>query len=480
MIRLRHKLLIQAFRVFDQFVLVGVFILLVAYFEEKGRFHFILEVLGKSYQAFEGLAMFGVLVGWFYVFSRMVHYDANRVTTLKSQSIEIAKAVTVTSLLLLLAGALFYIKMVTPMVVSLFWVTSTLVLIGSRILLRNFLRTWRRAGRNRRHIVFVGGTDKALGLANRIEARSELGFEIVGFLFGDPEREPQKNLIADKWGDLGDSSQLREVLKKGVVDEVMVCLPIRRNFAAVCEIVQICQELGVVVRLIPETLDLKVMAKAQVEEFDGDQVVTFFRESLIFQLMVKRLFDVAASVALLILLSPLLLATALLVKLTSPGPVLFAQDRIGMNKRVFRLLKFRSMVVDAEARKKDLAHLNEVDGPVFKIKKDPRVTAVGAIIRKLSIDELPQLINVAKGEMSLVGPRPPLPSEVDLYDWTDRKRLSIRPGITCLWQVSGRNELSFQEWMELDRVYIDNWSTWLDFKILLRTIPVVLFGKGAS
>ena len=151
-----------------------------------------------------------------------------------------------------------------------------------------------------------------------------------------------------------------------------------------------------------------------------------------------------------------------------------------MNKRVFRLLKFRSMVVDAEERKKELGHLNEVDGPVFKIKNDPRVTKVGAVIRKLSIDELPQLLNVAKGEMSLVGPRPPLPSEVDLYDWTDLKRLCIRPGITCLWQVSGRNELSFQEWMELDRDYIENWSTWLDLKILLRTIPVVLFGKGAS
>jgi exopolysaccharide biosynthesis polyprenyl glycosylphosphotransferase len=480
MVRLRHKLLIQAFRVFDQVVLVAVFILLVAYVEERGHFIFILEVLGKSYQAFEGLAMFGVLIGWFFVFSRLVHYDANRVTTLKSQALEIVKAVTVTSLLLLLAGALFYIKMVTPMVVSLFWVGSILVLIGSRVLLRLFLRTWRRAGRNRRHIVFVGGTDKAIGLAERIEGRPELGYEIVGFLFGDPEREPQKERISEKWGNLGEVTQLREVLKKGVVDEVMVCLPIRRNFTAVCEIVQICQELGVVVRLIPETLDLKVLAKAQVEEFDGDQVVTFFRENLLFQLMLKRLLDVAGSVALLILLSPLLLVTALLVKLTSAGPVFFSQPRIGMNKRVFRLLKFRSMVVDAEERKKDLAHLNEVDGPVFKIKDDPRVTRVGKVIRKLSIDELPQLINVMVGEMSLVGPRPPLPSEVDLYDWTDRKRLSIRPGITCLWQVSGRNELSFQEWMELDRAYIDNWSTWLDFKILLRTIPVVLFGKGAS
>jgi lipopolysaccharide/colanic/teichoic acid biosynthesis glycosyltransferase len=151
-----------------------------------------------------------------------------------------------------------------------------------------------------------------------------------------------------------------------------------------------------------------------------------------------------------------------------------------MNKRRFRLLKFRSMVVDAEARKAELAHLNEMDGPAFKIKHDPRVTKVGAIIRKMSIDELPQLINVLKGEMSLVGPRPPLPNEVHLYDWSDRKRLSIKPGITCLWQVSGRNQLTFEEWMVLDRKYIENWSIWLDLKILLMTIPVVILGKGAS
>jgi exopolysaccharide biosynthesis polyprenyl glycosylphosphotransferase len=409
-----------------------------------------------------------------------VHYDTNRVTALKRQSQELCKAVTVTSLLLLMAGAIFFIKMVTPMLVSLFWMVATFALIASRILLRSFLCAWRTAGRNRRYIVFVGGTEKAVELANRIEERVELGYEIVGFLFGDPERELQRAEIGDKWGDLGEVFNLCEVLKVGVVDEVMICLSMRRSFPQVCEVVKICRDLGVVVRLIPEEQDINVIVKAQVEDFDGDLIVTFFRENLLFQLLLKRLLDVVAPVILLIVLSPLLLATALLIKLTSRGPVFFAQDRIGMNKRVFRLLKFRSMVVDAEERKKELIHLNEVDGPVFKIKNDPRVTKVGAVIRKLSIDELPQLLNVAKGEMSLVGPRPPLPSEVDLYDWTDLKRLCIRPGITCLWQISGRNELSFQEWMELDRDYIENWSTWLDLKILLRTIPVVLFGKGAS
>jgi exopolysaccharide biosynthesis polyprenyl glycosylphosphotransferase len=223
-----------------------------------------------------------------------------------------------------------------------------------------------------------------------------------------------------------------------------------------------------------------VLTRSQVEQFDGDYVVTFFRENLLGQLLLKRLMDFAISLVALIVLSPLFLMVALLIKLTSAGPVLFSQERVGMNKRRFKMYKFRSMVVDAEARKGELQAQNEMTGPVFKIKKDPRITKIGAIIRKVSIDELPQLFNVLKGEMSLVGPRPPLWSEVDLYDWTDRRRLSIKPGITCLWQVSGRNNLTFEEWMKLDQEYIDNWSVWLDVKILLRTIPVVLFGYGAS
>jgi lipopolysaccharide/colanic/teichoic acid biosynthesis glycosyltransferase len=151
-----------------------------------------------------------------------------------------------------------------------------------------------------------------------------------------------------------------------------------------------------------------------------------------------------------------------------------------MNRRRFRLYKFRSMVVDADKQKTTLEHLNEMDGPVFKIKNDPRITPVGRFIRKTSIDELPQLFNVLVGSMSLVGPRPPVPSEVEKYEWLFQRRLSIKPGITCLWQVSGRNEVSFREWMDLDRHYVANWSLWLDLKILCRTVPVVLMGRGAS
>ena len=201
---------------------------------------------------------------------------------------------------------------------------------------------------------------------------------------------------------------------------------------------------------------------------------------LLVQVLVKRLIDVTLSIFVLILLSPLLAVVAVLIKLSSRGPVLFVQKRVGMNQRQFKLYKFRSMIAGAEQLQSAIAHLNEQDGPAFKIEKDPRTTRLGRFLRKTSIDELPQLLNVLIGEMSLVGPRPPLPEEVKNYAWRFRKRLSVKPGMSCIWQISGRNHVSFDRWMEMDHEYIANWSLWLDLKILLLTIPVVLFSRGAS
>jgi exopolysaccharide biosynthesis polyprenyl glycosylphosphotransferase len=209
-------------------------------------------------------------------------------------------------------------------------------------------------------------------------------------------------------------------------------------------------------------------------------VVTLFREQMLLQLLLKRLLDLFVSLVMLIVLFPLMALTAILIKLTSPGPVFFIQKRVGMNQREFKLYKFRSMVANAEERKSALLHLNERDGPAFKIENDPRITPLGRFLRKTSIDELPQLFNVLTGKMSLVGPRPPLPEEVEKYEWLFRKRLSVKPGITCIWQISGRNNVSFERWMEMDHEYIENWTVWLDLQILLKTIPAVLFSRGAS
>jgi exopolysaccharide biosynthesis polyprenyl glycosylphosphotransferase len=197
-------------------------------------------------------------------------------------------------------------------------------------------------------------------------------------------------------------------------------------------------------------------------------------------LTLKRALDVLLSSFSLVMLAPLMCLSAILIKLDSKGPVFFTQERMGLNKRRFKVLKFRTMVHNAESLQARIRKLNEVAGPVFKIKNDPRLTRVGKWLRKSSIDELPQLINVFKGDMSLVGPRPPIPSEVEEYEWKDVRRLSMKPGITCLWQINGRSTVSFDKWMELDKEYIDNWSLWLDFKILAKTIPAVLRGTGAS
>jgi len=198
-----------------------------------------------------------------------------------------------------------------------------------------------------------------------------------------------------------------------------------------------------------------------------------------FALFFKRVIDLVISAVALTLLSPLFLILAVLIKLTSPGPVFYRQTRCGLGGRKFTLLKFRSMVANADEMLPHLEDLNEVDGPVFKMRNDPRCTTVGRWMRMFSLDELPQLWNVLRGDMSLVGPRPPLPHEVEQYQGWQRRRLRIRPGLTCLWALEGRSRLEFDRWVKLDLLYIDNWSMWLDFKILLKTIPAVLSGRGA-
>jgi exopolysaccharide biosynthesis polyprenyl glycosylphosphotransferase len=198
------------------------------------------------------------------------------------------------------------------------------------------------------------------------------------------------------------------------------------------------------------------------------------------RLAIKRLTDIVGALVGITLSGPIMIALALAIKIESRGPVMFRQTRAGRNGRKFTMLKFRSMVVDAERKKAELMHLNEMSGPVFKIRKDPRITRVGAFIRKTSLDELPQFFNILFGDMSLVGPRPPLPSEVDQYKPWQRRRLSVKPGLTGLWQVSGRNNIDFEEWMRLDLRYIDDWSLWLDAKILMKTLPAVIFKTGAS
>jgi len=275
-------------------------------------------------------------------------------------------------------------------------------------------------------------------------------------------------------------ANLSTIISHEPVDEVIVALPLRRRRALIEKIVEACEEQGIMVRVRTDLFDLRV-ARPQVDTIDGVPVVTIRsgpEEG--WQLVLKRVIDILGSAALLILLAPFLLLVALLVRLDSQGPVLFMQERVGLNRRRFKLIKFRTMVQEADKKQELFEALNEADGPVFKIRNDPRVTRLGRFLRQFSIDELPQLINVLKGEMSLVGPRPLPLRDVKLIDaqW-HKRRFSVKPGLTCLWQVNGRSDLSFERWVRMDLEYIDTWSLALDLKILLKTIPVVFRGSGA-
>jgi exopolysaccharide biosynthesis polyprenyl glycosylphosphotransferase len=267
---------------------------------------------------------------------------------------------------------------------------------------------------------------------------------------------------------------LKEYLSTEVVDEVINVLPFSRSLTQSKRIDKMCEEQGIKERFLSPISDVS-LAKATVETFQGEPVITLYGSSRdSWAQNVKRQIDLLASVVLLIVSSPLMLLLAVAVKATSPGPVLFVQERMGLNKRIFRLYKFRTMVKDAEKMIDELEELNEVEGPVFKIAKDPRVTPIGRFLRKSSLDELPQLFNVFRGHMSLVGPRPLPLRDVRGFDQDrHRRRFTVRPGLTCYWQVNGRNNIPFDEWMDLDLKYIDDWTLWLDLKLILKTIPVV-------
>ena len=274
--------------------------------------------------------------------------------------------------------------------------------------------------------------------------------------------------------------QLTSVIADQPVDEVLVALPIDKYGPLVETIVRQCEEQGIIVRVRTKMSHLQV-ARSYVDELQGVPVMTIQSGPAdSWQLIMKRVIDILGSAALLLALAPLFAVVAWLIRKDSSGPVFFTQERIGFNKRPFRLIKFRTMMDGADHQQAELEHLNEAAGPVFKIKSDPRVTRVGKFLRRFSIDELPQLVNVLKGDMSLVGPRPLPVRDFDRFNtqW-HKRRLSVKPGMTCLWQVNGRSNVTFDHWVQMDLEYIDNWSLGLDMKILLKTIPAIMRGSGA-
>jgi exopolysaccharide biosynthesis polyprenyl glycosylphosphotransferase len=468
------------FRLFDQLVLIFTSAGIIFFRPEilmQGQRH----VLDATLQIEDAIGILILAVGWIGIFDYCIRYRADRLVALNNQLKNLLRATCLATFWLMMVSAIFSVKSFNLLNILIFFVVVTLVGIVSRLALRVLLLGARRSGYNYRYIMVVGINARACEVAAKIDKKPELGYKIVGFVAETPEAaegwKPQEHGDRKVLGLLGG---LRDILISERVDEIIVCLPVEARFSDITMIVQHARDLGIVVRLMPEFADGSLLRNLHVEEFEDECVVTLFREQMLMQLLLKRLIDAALSLAVLAILFPVMIVVAALIKLTSPGPVFFVQKRVGMNQRQFKLYKFRSMDANAEERKSDLLHLNERDGPAFKIENDPRITRIGRFIRKTSIDELPQLFNVLSGEMSLVGPRPPLPEEVKKYEWLFRKRLSVKPGVTCIWQISGRNNVSFDRWMEMDHEYVENWSVWLDLRILVRTIPAVLFSRGAS
>ncbi len=328
-----------------------------------------------------------------------------------------------------------------------------------------------------RRILVVGTGKRAKTFMKLIDSNPDWGIKIIGLVDLDTSK---KGELIHGHEVIGVLEDIPDVINANVVDEVVFIVP-RSWLNKIEDILLYCENVGLKVNIAVNLFDFK-FSKAKQTDLHGFPLLVFERGPEKLGLMfVKRMFDLVASCVGLIILIPAFIMIALLIKITSEGPVFFKQIRCGLYGRKFMFFKFRTMVSDAESKLKDLLKYNEMEGPVFKMTNDPRVTKIGKLLRKFSLDELPQLWNVFIGDMSLVGPRPPLPREVENYDNWQRRKLSMRPGITCLWQAGGRNEITdFKEWMRLDLDYIDNWSIGLDFKILLKTVPIVIFGIGAK
>jgi exopolysaccharide biosynthesis polyprenyl glycosylphosphotransferase len=361
--------------------------------------------------------------------------------------------------------------------VILIFLSAAVLISFEKVAAMLFFRRIRRKGYNYRNILIVGTGPRACHFMELIKFHSEWGLKIIGLIDEDVSlygREINGHKV------IGALKDVADVVHDNVVDEVVFIVPRSWNHK-VEEIVFFCETEGIKVQYAIDVFDLK-FAKAKQTDLEGFLLLTFERAPIkVWHLFIKRVFDVFLSGALLLILMPLFVVVSLAVKWTSKGAVFFKQTRSGLNGRKFTLYKFRTMVVNAESLLAGLHTGNEMTGPVFKMKNDPRITPLGKFLRKFSIDELPQLWNVFKGDMSIVGPRPPIPEEVKKYDSWQRRRLSMRPGITCLWQVQGRNNITdFNEWARLDLEYIDRWSIWRDLRILAQTVPVVLFGIGAK
>jgi exopolysaccharide biosynthesis polyprenyl glycosylphosphotransferase len=475
----RRKILIKLMHFGDLLLLGMAFLLVLWGFYAPNNSLLAFEEFLALRIKIENFLVGAVMVGsWHVGCASLRLYESKRLSTIAQEIPDILKATTLVTFVTAGIALFFRIEMVSAEVLLSFWILATVLMCLSRLAVRITLAWMRRKGRNVRNIVIIGTNPRALAFAREIQIKPELGYRLLGYV-----DEPWEGLNHEHLENVPILSNLRKFpgfIRTFSVDEVLIALPLRSFYQEAAHVVAQCEEQGILVRVLGDLFSPK-LARSTIDEVGPHPTFSLNTGAIGDQaILIKRAIDLIIALPSVFLLLPFFAVVAAAIKLTSTGPVFFIQERVGLNKRLFRLIKFRTMVQEAEFQQAELEHLNEVEGAAFKITDDPRITPLGRLLRKTSIDELPQLMNVINGDMSLVGPRPLPIRDLQKFneDW-HRRRWSVRPGLTCLWQVSGRSSISFSKWMELDLQYIDGWSLWLDLKILFKTIPAVMKGSGA-
>ena len=439
---------------------------------------FVIDYLSQRVKVANAILGFALLLSWYAAFAAQGLYVSHRLSSMAEELKEITTAVMISSGALLVAAQLGNWPTINAITVAEFSLLTFTLIACVRFALRLNLRRLRARGHNVKSLLLVGGGARGRRFAAQLKRRQDLGYKLIGYVDTDLAFAGDE-LAGAPW--LGQIADLPRIVANEVIDEVAIALPIKSHYTHIETAVALLEEQGITTHLLSDLFPQK-LARSHPSDFNGLPIVTLdSTPRFSWRTEAKRIIDLAGAALLLLFTAPILLLAAIAIKLDSAGPVFFVQERVGLNKRRFRMIKFRTMSADAESRMKEIEHLNEKTGPIFKIRNDPRVTPVGRWLRKTSVDELPQLINVLLGDMSIVGPRPlSLRDALRMELAWQKRRFSVKPGLTCLWQVSGRSNLSFEQWMQLDLEYIDRWSLGLDASILLRTIPAIVLARGAS